>query len=123
MSRRICLALDLKDDPALIEAYERWHQVGNVPPEVIDSIRVSGIENMEIFRAGTRMFMVIDANDSYSAEEKGQMDAANPHVIDWDRKMRTFQQPIPAAGPDGSWIEMERVFRLTEHRGTDGKTG
>jgi L-rhamnose mutarotase len=123
MSQRICLALDLVDDPALMAEYERWHEVGNVPPEVIDSIRDYGIENMEIFRAGNRMFMIIDASDSYSAEVKNAADAANPAVIAWDKMMRQFQRPIPAAGPDGSWLAMDRVFRLTEHRGRDGKTG
>jgi hypothetical protein len=24
-------------------------------------------------------------------------------------------QPVPAAGPDGTWVEMDRVFRLTDH--------
>jgi L-rhamnose mutarotase len=123
MSQRICLALDLVDDAELIAAYEHWHQVGNVPPEVIDSIRDAGIENMEIFRAGNRMFMIIDASDSYSAEAKAAMDAANPAVIAWEKKMRRFQQPIPAAGADGTWLAMDRVFRLTEHKGVDGKTG
>jgi L-rhamnose mutarotase len=123
MTQRICLALDLVDDAALIAEYERWHEVGNVPPEVIDSIRDAGIENMEIFRAGNRMFMIIDASEAYSAEAKGAADAVNPAVIAWEKRMRQFQQPIPAAGPDGSWLVMDRLFRLTEHQGVDGKSG
>ncbi|MGK6318863.1 L-rhamnose mutarotase [Sphingomonas sp. DT-204] len=119
MTRRICLALDLVDDAALIAEYERWHQVGHTPPEVIQSIRDAGIENMEIYRAGDRMFMIIDAVEDFSAERKAEMDAANPAVVAWETRMRQFQQPIPAAGPDGSWHEMNRIFRLTEHRPLD----
>ncbi|HVI99006.1 MAG TPA: L-rhamnose mutarotase [Sphingomonas sp.] len=122
MTRRICLALDLVDDADLIAEYERWHQVGNTFPQVTQSIRDAGIENMEIYRAGNRLFMVIDASEDYSPERKAEMDAANPAVVDWEKRMRRFQQPIPAAGPDGTWIEMERIFRLTDHPGTDGST-
>jgi len=120
MSERICLALDLKDDAALIAEYERWHQVGQTFPAVTQSIRDAGIENMEIYRAGTRLFMIIEANEHYSAEEKAAADAANPAVVEWGKRMRVFQQPIPAAGPDGSWMVMDRIFRLTEHNGTAG---
>jgi hypothetical protein len=38
-TRRLCLALDLKDDAAAIAEYERMHQPGNVWPEVIADIR------------------------------------------------------------------------------------
>ncbi|HMU58619.1 MAG TPA: L-rhamnose mutarotase, partial [Chitinophagaceae bacterium] len=41
---RYCLALDLKDDEALISAYEAHHR--NVWPEVLDSIKGSGITTM-----------------------------------------------------------------------------
>ena len=75
----------------------------------------SGIDNMEIYRAGNRMFMIIEAGDSYSPAAKAQADAANPDVQRWTARMKQFQQPVPAAGPDGTWIEMERVFRLTDH--------
>jgi len=34
---------------------------------------------------------------------------------DWHRPQ--FRQPVPAAGPDGTWLQMERVFRLTDHPG------
>jgi len=117
MTQRIVLALDLVNDAELIAEYERWHQVGSTFPEVTQSIRDAGIENMEIFRAGNRMFMIIDARDDFDAAEKARMDAANPAVVAWEKRMKQFQQPIPAAGPNGTWFPMERIFRLTEHRG------
>ncbi len=114
---RICLALDLVDDAALIAEYEHWHRVGNTDPAVTQSIRDAGIDNMEIYRAGTRLFMIIDANERYSPEDKAQADAANPAVVAWEAKMRRMQHPIPAAGPEGSWHPMGRIFRLTDHEG------
>ena len=76
MTRRICLALDLVDDADLIAEYERWHQVGNTFPQVTQSIRDAGIENMEIYRAGNRLFMVIDASEDYSPARKAAFRAS-----------------------------------------------
>jgi L-rhamnose mutarotase len=115
MTRRFALALDLVDDARLIAEYEAWHQPGRTPLPIIQSILDSGIENMEIYRAGNRMFMLIEASDSYSSEHKARADAANPDVQRWIALMKPFQQPVPAAAPDGTWMEMERVFRLTDH--------
>lgn len=115
MSRRFALALDLVDDAKLIQEYEQWHRPGRTPAPIIRSILESGIENMEIYRAGNRMFMLIEASETYSPEAKARADAANPDVQRWIARMQQFQQPVPAAGPHGTWIEMERVFRLTDH--------
>jgi L-rhamnose mutarotase len=123
MSRRICLALDLVDEPAAIAEYERWHQPGHTVAAVIQSIRDAGITNMEIYRAGTRLFMIIDATDHYSPDDKAQTDAANPAVQDWIALMAPFQRPVPSAGPDGTWIEMDRIFALGQHAGLDQAGG
>ena len=119
MTRRICLALDLVDDAASIAEYERWHQPGHTKPAVTQSIRDAGITDMQIYRAGNRLFMIIEADDSYSDERKAAMDAVNPDVQDWIALMAPFQQPIPAAGPGDSWIVMDRVFNLADNAGTD----
>jgi L-rhamnose mutarotase len=43
---RYCLALDLKDNPALIAAYEEYH--ASVWPEIIASIKEADIKALEI---------------------------------------------------------------------------
>ena len=55
---RQCLALDLKDDPALIAEYERLHQ--NIWPQISAHLRGHGVLDMQIWRLGTRLFMVMD---------------------------------------------------------------
>jgi L-rhamnose mutarotase len=57
--KRYCLALDLVDDPLLIEEYEHWHKSDNAWPEIKKSISDSGITNMEIYRLGNRLFMTL----------------------------------------------------------------
>mgnify|MGYP002403618602 CR=1 FL=1 len=107
---RYCLALDLKDDPQLIAAYERHHQ--HVWPEIIDSIRASGIEVLEIYRTGNRMFMIIEAGPDFSWEKKAAMDAANPVVQQWETLMWKFQQALPWAKEGEKWVLMEKIFEM-----------
>lgn len=42
-TKRYCLALDLIDDPALIDAYIKHHE--DVWPEILESIKDSGLSN------------------------------------------------------------------------------
>lgn len=107
---RYCLALDLKDDPALIEAYEAHHRA--VWPEILASIRGSGITDMEIYRIGNRMFMIMETEDGFSFEAKAAADAADPRVQEWESLMWTYQQALPLAKPGEKWMRMERIFRL-----------
>ena len=108
--QRFCLALDLKPDPALIAEYEAWHRA--VWPEILDSIRGAGIENLEIYRVENRLFMVLEARDDFSFEQKAAMDAANPKVQEWETLMWRYQQALPSAKPGEKWVLMDRIFIL-----------
>lgn len=108
--QKFCLALDLVDEPDLIAEYERYHQ--KVWPEIIKSIKDSGIESMEIFRTGNRLFMIIEANDTFSFETKSKMDASNSKVQAWEELMWTFQQSLPWAKPGEKWVKMDKIFEL-----------
>lgn len=110
--KRYCLTLDLKDDPALIEEYKQHHR--NVWPEVRASIRASGIRDMEIYSISTRLFMIIETEDTFSFEQKAAADEANPKVQAWEKLMWQFQQPLPEAKPGEKWIRMERIFKLDD---------
>ncbi|WP_339791946.1 L-rhamnose mutarotase [uncultured Imperialibacter sp.] len=104
------LTLDLKDDPQLIADYERHHQ--HVWPEILDSIKESGIEQMEIYRSGNRLFMVMNVNSTFSFEKKAAMDATNPKVQEWEKLMWKYQQALPTAKPGEKWLLMDKIFSL-----------
>jgi L-rhamnose mutarotase len=110
MRRRFCLTLDLKDDPELIAEYKRYHE--NVWPEIAESIRGSGIEDMEIYLLGTRMFMIMEVNEGFSFEAKAKSDALNAKVQEWENLMWRFQQALPQARAGEKWLLMERIFKL-----------
>jgi L-rhamnose mutarotase len=110
MMRRYCLTLDLKDDPALIAEYKRYHQ--KIWPEITQSIKHAGVENLEIYLLGTRLFMILEAGPEFSFENKAKADHANPKVREWEELMWKFQRPLPQAQPGDKWLLMERIFKL-----------
>ncbi len=104
------LALDLKNDPSLIAAYEEYHQA--VWPEILQSIRESGIISLDIYRVENRLFMLIHASDDFSFEQKASADAQNPKVQEWESLMWTYQQALPTAKSGEKWMLMEQIFGL-----------
>jgi L-rhamnose mutarotase len=110
MKKRYCLALDLKDDAQLIAEYKRYHE--KIWPEITRSIKDAGIEDMEIYLHGTRMFMVMEVSDRFSFEKKAIADRENPKVREWEELMWKFQEQLPEAQPGEKWMLMERIFKL-----------
>jgi L-rhamnose mutarotase len=108
--QRHCLALDLKKSPKLIAEYERYHE--KIPEAIEKSIREAGITHLEIYRMGTRMFMILEATDDFSFEKKGAMDAINPDVQAWEELMWRFQKPLKEAKEGEKWLLMKQIFQL-----------
>ncbi|WP_422354048.1 L-rhamnose mutarotase [Roseivirga pacifica] len=108
--KRLALTLDLKNDPQLIDQYREHHR--HVWPEIIESIKASGIINMEIYHIDTRLFMIIEASDDFSFEKKAKMDADNPKVQEWEELMDAYQQRLPFAKVGEKWVLMEKIFGL-----------
>ena len=110
MNRRYCFTLDLKDDPELIAQYKKHHE--KIWPEITRSITDTGIEDLEIYCLGTRMFMIMEVNESFSFEAKAKADGENPRVQEWEQLMWKFQQPVPGSRPGEKWVLMEKIFKL-----------
>ncbi|HMP91854.1 MAG TPA: L-rhamnose mutarotase [Phnomibacter sp.] len=110
--QRYCLAVDLKDDEALIKEYEEWHR--KVWPEIIASIKEAGIKGLDIYRTGNRLFMIMEVLPGFSFEAKARADKANPVVEEWEALMWKFQQPLPWATPGEKWVLMEQIFNLPD---------
>jgi L-rhamnose mutarotase len=109
--QRFCLALDLKDDPKLIQEYEKWHASGSAWPEVTQHDIDAGITNIEIYRTGNRLFMILEADDSFTFEKKARMDEANPKIREWEKLMWNYQVPLPWAKEGEKWILMKKIFQ------------
>jgi L-rhamnose mutarotase len=110
MSKRFCLTLDLKNDPALIRQYVEYHK--SVWPEILQSIRSSGILGMEIYRFEDRLCMIMETEDDFSFERKQALDAGNPKVAEWEHLMWNYQQPLKGVAPGEKWMLMDKIFDL-----------
>jgi len=109
-TQKFCLALDLKEDQKLIEEYKKLHQ--NVWPEIIKSIKDSGINVLDIYCSGNRLFMIIEADADFTFDKKSQMNADNEKVQEWETLMWKFQQALPWAKPGEKWVVMDKIFGL-----------
>jgi L-rhamnose mutarotase len=111
-TRRFCLTLDLKNDPALIEEYKHWHKQENIWPEIPQGIASAGIVNMEIYLLGTRLFMIIEAGHGFDFGRDMAMLATLPRQKEWEEFVSVFQATSPDAVSNGKWKLMEKIFQL-----------
>jgi L-rhamnose mutarotase len=91
MITRTVLAVDLKDEPGLVERYLAHHR--DVWPEVRTSLRRAGILNMDIYLLGRRLIMVVDT-DGQDYRRCFARHAPSPR-----RRMGGADAIPPAAGP------------------------
>jgi len=107
-----CFALDLHDDPELIEEYKRYHQLENIWPEVLECIRADGVLSQEIYLTGDRLVLILETTDDFSLEAKQAADSASPVMRKWEELMWKFQKPLPHARPGEKWVRMEKIFEV-----------
>ena len=112
--RRFCKTLELKNNPELIEEYKKIHAKGAAWPEITKGIREVGIIDMEIYIAGTRLFMIMDTVPEFD-HEKAMTELANkPRQKEWEAYVARFQQSSAEATADEKWQLIERIFKLPE---------
>lgn len=110
--KKFVLTCDLKDDPELQKEYIEHHNM--VWPEIMESIKNSGIQDMEIYNLENRLVMVIETTEDFSFEEKDRLDANNEKVKKWEELMWKYQERIPAAQAGEKWVLMNKIFSLNE---------
>ncbi|MFC4211025.1 L-rhamnose mutarotase [Pedobacter lithocola] len=108
--KRHCFALDLIDDDKLIAEYKEYHTA--VWPEIVDSIKSAGVEELEIYLFGNRLFMIMEVNEAFSFEAKTKSDLENGKVQEWEKLMWNYQKAMPGAKPGEKWMRMEHIFKL-----------
>jgi len=108
---RYALALDLVDDETKIAAYEKAHE--SIWPEVREHLFAQGVLTMEIYRLGTRMFMVMEVDpEVYSEEAMARASLENETIVRWETLMWTYQAPTPWTPAGQKWVPMRRIFNL-----------
>ena len=111
MSERYCFALDLIDNEASIAEYEEHHR--NIWPEVVDSFHRAGIVNVELYRTGNRLMMMLETNEQFSFEKKKAIDEADAVVQKWEKLMSGYQKPLPWSQGE-KWVLMKPIYKLNK---------
>jgi L-rhamnose mutarotase len=104
------LTLLLQDDPAKIAEYKEQHRA--VWPAVTARLREVGVQQMQIFLRGTRMFMYLVTDDAFDPARDFARINEDPESARWNEYMATLQARAPEANPDEWWAPMELVFDL-----------
>lgn len=110
--KRYCFAIDLIDDAGLIEEYKEHHK--NFWPELREHTRNSGINILELYNAGNRLFMIFETGDEFSLDNyKDDSESwISRRSVEWEILMSNYQIPIPSAKKDEKWTLMEKIFEL-----------
>ena len=112
MTTRTVLAVDLRDDAAAIECYKDHHR--RVWPEVLASLRRSGIRNLDIYLLGRRLVMILETDGRDYRRCFAEHRTSCSRVVQWEDLMRSLQVPPPGALPGDWWAPMAPVFSLDE---------
>lgn len=110
--KRYCQTLDLKDDPALIEEYAYWHLPEHIWSEIPEGIRSVGILDMEIYRLGNRLFMIVETPDDFDWDSAFARLATMDRQAEWEDFVGKFQQAAAGSASSEKWQRMERMFKL-----------
>lgn len=110
---RFVLTVNLKDEPGIVETYRGHHR--EVWPEVQASFKRAGVEQMDIYLLGRRLVMVVEMRDGLDYRTAFNAHAAsNPRVVEWERVMKSLQEPSAEARAGEWWAAMELVFHLNQ---------
>lgn len=109
--KRFAQTVLLKDDPQIIDEYERYH--ANIWPEVVKGSYKSGIRRTFIYRFGRQLFMFLETVDDFDWElDAPKYMENNPKAVEWDNMMADFQEPVPGAPTGSKWVRMDEIFAL-----------
>ena len=109
-AKRICLALDLKDNPDLIAEYMKYHSPEHYWKEIGEGIKKGGIPVMDIYLVDNRMFMICEIPVSTDFDEAWKSVGQYERQDEWSALMATFQQALP--GHKLEWVKLEKVYEI-----------
>jgi L-rhamnose mutarotase len=112
--KRFCKTLELRNDPALIAAYKKAHSKGQAWPEITQGMKEVGILDMEIYLAGTRLFMIMDTVPDFNHDKAMAELAKKPRQSEWEAHMAQFQNTSTEASADEKWHLIERIYKFGE---------
>lgn len=114
--KRYCQTMDLKDDPELIKRYCEAHDEMHARPEVLEGMREVGILEMELYRLGSRVVMIVETPEDFDWDTAMARLATLPGQADWEEYVAQFQMCKPGQTSDEKWQMMDRIFRIYDSK-------
>lgn len=108
--KRYCQTLELSEDDGLIRQYIEAH--AHVWPEIQEGIRSVGILDMQIYRQGRKLFMIVDTIDDFDWDADNARLAQLPRQAEWEAYVAQFQGCDPNVPSTAKWHLMEKIFEL-----------
>ena len=106
--KRYCQTLSLVDNEQMIDKYIEAH--AHVWPEIIEGQRQVGILDMQIYRRGRSLFMIMDTADDFDFQRDMARLATLPRQAEWEAYVSQFQGCASNARSEEKWQLMERIF-------------
>ena len=106
--KRYFQTFTLFDDDNMIAKYVEAH--AHVWPEIIQGQREVGILDMQIYRKGRSLFMIMDVKDDFDFQKDMAKLATLPRQAEWEAYVSQFQGCSANARSDEKWQLMERIF-------------
>lgn len=110
--KRYCQYLQLPDDDNLIARYCEEH--AHVWPEVKEGMHEVGILDMQIYRLGRELFMIVDTVDDFDWQRDNDRLATLPRQAEWEAHMAVLQGCRPDAKSTEKWRMMTKIFDSRE---------
>ena len=98
----------MPENKELIEQYCEIHK--NVWPEIIEGQRAVGILDMQIYRDGRKLFMIVDTVDEFDWSRDMERLSMMPRQSEWEAYVAKFQGCSVDARSDEKWHLIERIF-------------
>ncbi len=106
--KRFCQTLTLVNNEEMIKKYVEVHS--HVWPEIIQGQREVGILDMQIYRHGRTLFMIMDTVETFDFERDMARLSTLPRQAEWEAYVAQFQGCSATARSDEKWQLMERIF-------------
>lgn len=106
--KRFCQTLTLVNDEKKIAEYCEAH--AHVWPEIIEGQRMVGIRDMQIYRHGRSLFMIMDTDDGFDFERDMAILATLPRQAEWEAYVSQFQGAKADERSNEKWQLMKRIF-------------
>ncbi|MFB3388670.1 L-rhamnose mutarotase [Flavobacterium sp. LAR06] len=110
--KRYCKAMELLNEPILIEAYKKAHAKGAAWTEITQGMKEVGIIDMEIYLLGTKLFMIMDTTADFDHDKAMAELALKPRQSEWEAHMSQFQDSTAEATADQKWELMDCIYKM-----------